>query len=112
MFVFYQCLGTHSFEMKNMLSTMSLSLFNVALHFVDHCIISPCCRFLPMSTQGPWLRIIQDYGFSLVFNLYFGNNSIKSRLSCIAKFLFINAGDHMLEVELVSIFKGGLHLQS
>jgi hypothetical protein len=50
---FYQCFGAHSLKMKNMLSTMSLYLFNVALHFVDHYIISLCCRFLPMSIQGP-----------------------------------------------------------
>jgi hypothetical protein len=65
-----------------------------------------------MNIQGPWLRIFQDYGFSLVFNMYFGSNSIKSRLSYVVKFLFINAGDHMLEEELVSTFRGGLHLQS
>jgi hypothetical protein len=112
MFCLYQRFGAHSLKMKNMLSTMSLSLFNVALHFVDHCIISPCCKFLPMSIQGPWLRIVQDYGFVLVFNLNFGSNSIQSRLSYITKFLFINVGDHMLEVELVSSFRGGLHLQS
>jgi hypothetical protein len=44
--------------------------------------------------------------------MYFGSNSIKSRLSYVVKFLFINAGDHMLEEELVSTFRGGLHLQS
>jgi len=65
-----------------------------------------------MNIQGPWLRNFQDYGFSLVFNMYFGSNSIKSRLSYVVKFLFINAGDHMLEEELVSTFRGGLHLQS
>jgi hypothetical protein len=47
-----------------------------------------------------------------MFNLYFGNNSIKSKLCYVAKFLFINVGDHMLEVELISTFMGRLHRQS
>jgi hypothetical protein len=65
-----------------------------------------------MNTQGPWLRIVQNYGFFLVFNLHFGSNSIKSRLSYITNLLFIIVGDHMFEAKLIFTFRGMLHLQS